>query len=551
MSLSSAYRDFRRIREISSVLLKYELGWLIDELKLHTPLGKNSKIKPVAVSAPEGLRRSMEDLGGAFIKLGQLLSLRPDLIPKEYCEEFSKLQDDVPALPFDEMYKVLESELKKPIKDVFSHIDQKPIASASVAQVYKARLVSGETVVIKIQRPNLEKIFDADIDLLHYLASLIQNHSELGAQFSPSAIVDEFERYSKNELNFLLEAKNVSRFNEYYDNDKHVVIPKVFLEFCSKKVLVLEFINGVSLHEVKNFNEWHSSRQLVLKNVVCSLTYQVVELGFFHADPHPGNIFVVGNNRIAFLDFGIVGELHDAERKNVQKLFIAMIQADRALFANALESLGFVGQDIDLELFRQDLSFSLGKYHNVALEKMPIADIMYDVLDLSRKYKMKLPPSFVLLVKAVITIEGMGKTLDPSFNFVKESKPFVDKLIKKKLRSHQIIKQVKQRVLDVTDALVELPSDMKKTLEQFRNRGVKIHIDDAEMQDLGIEIDHSASRITYSILIAAFVVGAALVILARLPPLYKSVPILAIVLLIMGLVTLLILMISIAREKKR
>ncbi len=553
MSITTTYRDFRRIREIVSVLLKYELGWIVDELKLYSPLGTKTKSDSTSKpqNLPERLRLSMEELGGAYIKLGQLLSIRPDLVPREYSEELSKLQDNVLALPFEEMKVIIEEDLKRPVHKIFDFIDEKPIASASVAQVYKARLVTGELVAVKIQRPNLDQIFEADIDLLHHLAELIQNHSEFGKQINPIAIVDEFKRYTANELNFLVEAKNAQRFGEYYNGDKHVKIPRIYPEYCSKRVLVLEFINGISLHEVKNFNEWRSSRQLILRNVVGSMTYQVAELGFFHADPHPGNIFVIGDNRIAYLDFGIVGELKDDEKKSVQKLFIALVNADRKLLAASLEDLGFVGQNVDLELFHQDLSFRLGKYHNVSLQQMPISDVMYDLLELARKYKMTLPPSFVLLVKAVITIEGMGKEIDPTFNFVKESKPFVEKLMMRRIKSRKMLKNVQQRFMEVTEALVDLPQDMKKTLDQIRNRGVNIRIDDTEVEELGVEIDRSASRITFSILIAAFVVGAALVILAKLPPLYQNIPILAIVLLIMAIITLFILMISIAREKKR
>ncbi len=547
MGLSQSYRDFKRIRLITTVLMKYELGWLVHQLKLRpssSPAEKPSDL-------PRRLRLSMEELGGTFVKLGQVLSVRPDLLPKEYCEEFSKLQDNLRPIPFDQVKTVVESELKKPLKDVFEVFSEVPVASASVGQVHKARLKSGATVAVKVQRPNIAEIFEADIDLLYHLAALLENHIPDVRQFHPTALVEEFERYTKNELDYLIEARHVDSFHQYYKNSSSIVIPKVFWEATSKRVLTMDFIDGEKISEVKNFNKWLSSRDLVLKNITSALTLQVVDFGMFHADPHPGNILLVGKNKIAFLDFGIVGVIPESLQEKIGSLFIAVVNGDREGFANALIALGFVGQEIDEEMFRQDLSTHLGKYRLLKIEQFKTSDFLYDVLALVRAYDMKLPLSFVLLIKAIITTEGLGKMLDPNYNFIVASRPLVNQLIHRRASPTNVLKRLSKRFRKTSETMIDLPEEAKKTLTQLRSGHLKVSIEDPKLDVLGEEIDRSSNRVTFGILIAAFVVGAALVILANIPPFYKTIPLVAIGLLIMAACTLIFLIISIMREKKR
>ncbi len=313
----------------------------------------------------------------------------------------------------------------------------------------------------------------------------------------------------------------------------------------------MEFIEGKRLRDTRNFNALNSSRDKIVSNIVQVMTKQVIEFGAFHADPHPGNILLIGDNKFALLDFGIVGEMPEDLREKVDILFIAMVTGDRSLFADSLINLGFVSNDIDSEMLKQDISAYLGKYYNVSLDKIALSDVLYETLELARKYEMKLPISLVLLMKSVITIEGLGKSLNPKFNFVQESKPLVKKLIKERASSSYVLKKLSKKMFTTSSSLMELPDELRQTLSQARKQGVKVHIDDAEISALGVEIDRSSNRITFGLLTAAFVLGAAVMMLAKVPPFVASIPVLAIILLILAALTLLFLMISIAREKKR
>ena len=300
IDIKHAYRDAHRLKQIVSVLFKSGLGYYIYQLKLGGHLFWHQRIeqkKPEDL--PNKIRMAMDELGGAFIKLGQLLSLRSDLIPKEYCDEFAKLQDNASSFSFDDAKGIIETELKHKIDEVFSHFEKEPIASASIGQVHKARLLNGTRVVIKVQRPEIKELMDADIDLLYHLADLLQNHVEELKNYNLKDIVDEFKRYTLNELDYLKEGKNIDRFFKNFFNSETVKIPKVHWDFTTKKVLVMSYIDGIPIDDKEGLRDWNCDEKIISENLANCFLKQVFEDGFFHADPHPANIFVLPGNKIA------------------------------------------------------------------------------------------------------------------------------------------------------------------------------------------------------------------------------------------------------------
>ena len=305
MKFRRAYRDAKRVKDVVNILLKQGLGYSIEKmnLKSHLTFGKKTKDVSKRVSTQVKLRKAMEELGGTFIKFGQLLSIRPDLIPESYCEEFAKLQDNVRPFPYEQVKDVIEKDFKKPIHKVFIHFEKTPIAAASVGQVHMAKLRTGETVAVKVQRPNINQIFESDIDILYYIANLAEKHIPELKDYNPVAIVNEFENYTKRELDYNLEGKNIDVFYKNFVGSKTIKIPRVFLSYTSKRVLTMEYIDGININKYKATKE---EKKKIIKNLLSCFMKQILEDGFFHADPHPGNIFILKDHRIELLDFGIV-----------------------------------------------------------------------------------------------------------------------------------------------------------------------------------------------------------------------------------------------------
>ena len=490
----------------------------------------------------------MEELGATFIKLGQLLSLRPDLIPKEYCKEFALLQDNIKSIPFSEVKAIVEKELKKPLSELFVYFNETPIASASIGQVHKAKLKNNEIVAVKVQRPNVRGLFSADIDLLYHLAALIEHHFPNLNEVKPRDIIKEFETYTKNELDYTLEASNISIFYNNFRKSRVVKIPKVYWEYTTTKVLTMEFIDGKRLTDA-NITALKASKKEVIKNVVSCFITQVVEHGIFHADPHPGNIFLIDGKKFALLDFGIVGKINPEMKEKIETMFIAMVKPDKDMLIDSLIDLGFVEGSINIMELKGDLSRQLGKYYGAALKEINTSELIYEMLALTRKYSLKLPVNFVLLLKAIITIEGFGKELNPNFVFAKETKPIVDKLIEKRSSLSYLLRNWRERVATTSSDAIKIPKEINMTLKELREGHIKVKIVDPEITKFAYEVDKSSNRITFGLIISGTLVASAVIALAKVPPYFNGVPILTIGLLTISAIFALFLFVSILKER--
>jgi ubiquinone biosynthesis protein len=503
-------KDIKRFEQIIRVLFKHELGYFIERLRLKEYLTLNERLQKGEFykrnTQPERIRLILEELGGAFVKLGQLLSLRPDLIPKEYCEEFSKLQDNVKPFPHERAKEIIEEELKKPIKEIFSEFNNIPIAAASIGQVYDAKLKTGERVVVKIQRPNIDKIFTADIDILYHLARIFEER--YGKDIvNPVEIVDEFKSYTEDELDYVKEGKNVDKFYVNFMYEKKVRIPKVFWGHTTKKVLTLEFIEGKKLDQIKD--KGYNKRKIV-HNIVNAIFKQIFIDGVFHADPHPGNILVLEKNNIAFLDFGIVGSLDEELKEKISDLFITAVQGNAEEMAIALVNLKISDEDIDIEALKEDLRGALGEYFGVSLKQINLTDVFHKLIVLAKKDKIKLPVEFVLLGKCVITLESIATTFDPDFNIIEEGKPFVRKIIKIKTSPKEIFARIKRSTLDLKDFVMHFPNKTNLFLKKVKEADAILKLIDRDIVSLTIEMNRSSNRITISFILTGLIIAGAL-----------------------------------------
>ena len=551
MAFFDALRDIRRIKNVVGVMFKYELGYFLEKLDLKNYLPFNKKLQTTKFSKPDSipkrLRLAIDELNGGFVKLGQLLSLRPDLIPKEYCEEFSKLQDNVNPLGYRQVKAVIENEFKMSLNKLFLDFGKEPIASASIGQVHKAQLKTGEFVAVKVQRPDIENLFEADIDLMYKLAKILENNIPETKIYRPIQIVKEFEDYTKKELDYTLEAKNIDDFYNL-NKDKEIIAPKVVWEYTKKKVLTMEFIEGKKIHEIKNFKEINSDPKIIMKNIASSIIKQILEYKIFHADPHPGNLLLLGKNKVALLDFGIVGRLNDELAEKIENVFIALMKPDSKLLTESLIDLNFAESDVSQNELKNDLSVHLSRYYSIKSENLNLSEAMYDLLAIARKHNLQLPDNFVLLIKSLITTEGLAKIIYPEFNFIEELRPYTNNLIKKKSSTMYVLGSLKEILLDFKNSISNAPREIKKTVKAIQSPKVKIYIDDTDIQKFVIELDRSSNRITFGLIIAALLVGAALVFAADLPPYIFNLSLMGIIFLIVAMIVSIMLISSIRKE---
>ncbi|MBI4738534.1 AarF/ABC1/UbiB kinase family protein [Candidatus Woesearchaeota archaeon] len=515
MSLRKDVRDFRRMRQILTVLLQNEFGYLLDELRLKGFINLSHQLWPKKFKGntealkPKRLLKIFEELNGTFIKLGQLLALRPDLIPTEYCNELRKLQDNTSPFSGKQARQIIETELKRPLRRAFSVFDETPIASASIGQVHLAALKDGTRVVVKVQKPNIEETFRTDIRLLYKLAALIEKryHPKL---FDPRKIVSEFERYTERELHYVQEAKNIERFFAMYKDNPRLQVPKVFWDYTTSKVLVMEHLSGKRLTDLQHLTP--RARKMIVETIVDAMFEQVFEHGFFHADPHPGNFLLKRNGKLAMLDYGIVGRLDESLRIRVNRLFISIMRADTEEIARAMLKLGVAEQGFSVAAFKEEAHEVLGAFYNVPAEQINIADVFDRLICLSRKHSLKLPSDFVLLLKALMTLESVVRVYDPKFNFIRHVRPFANKLARQKLSPTFIAKQLREKTEHVLDFIEDVPEKSSEFLSRWRQTEYDLKTLDNNVVLLTSELDKSSNRISLGMILAGLIIASTMLL---------------------------------------
>lgn len=548
MSFQQVFNDMDRVRHIVSVLFKYELGFLVDRLGLKSYLTfgerfRRATFRQEVVMKPYEFAALLEELGGAFVKLGQLLSLRPDFIPREYAEELNRLQDSMKGFEFSIVQRVLEQEYGKKLSEVFLKIESKPVAAASIGQVHKAWLRNGKKVAVKVKRPHIEQVFQADIDLLKRLARILQHHYPGLQGYDINGILKEFERYTADELDYLVEAKHIDVFYRNFLSNPAVKIPKVYFEHTTKNVLVMEYVDGVKLQDATGSYD----PKIVARNFMDALVEQVLVRGYFHADPHPGNVLLLPDNKIAFLDFGIVGKIQAELKERVENVFIALTLGDRDKLADAFMEIGFVDANVNKEKLKEDLSLELGRFYDVAVKDIDMKSFGYHVLHLARMYKMQFPANFVLLMKAMMTAEGMCKRIEPGFQYIGAWKERTRKIQEQRMSFDYSLQQLKGRWYDVKRLVDDFPAGFRKLLKGRESH--TIEFDDASVKKLTYYLDNAITRIALGVIIAALVIGAAFVAALSDKQGVLGVPVLALVYLLLAIMLSMMLMNSIRKEK--
>lgn len=520
-------RQLRRSRVIVTVLAKYGLRDLASSLR-----GSRRRQRDLAEgrsggTRPDRLRRAFEELGPTFIKLGQLLSVRPDLIPPTYAQALSSLQDAVAPVPFSAIEKVLARELGERWPEGFAHLDPKPVASASIAQVHRAYLPDGQEVAVKVQRPGIEQIIAADLEILEDLAHLVERRLPAGGSYDPVGMVREFERTIRRELDFEEEGHTVERFRRAFANDPTVHIPQIYWELSRARVLTLEYIHGIKISELAQLEAAGLDRRLIARNGAELVLKQVFEHGFFHADPHPGNLLVLPGAVLAPIDFGMVGYLDEGLQEALADLLVALIRRDARGIIRVLAHLGIEEQPAQHGPLQRDLTELLVRYGGLPLEQFNLEQWLNELLWLMRTHHLRLPAELVMVGKALTLMEGIGRRLDPGFVIVEQARPYMKKLLRRRLSPfgrREDLPEWLETARESRRLLQTAPGDLRAILAKVREGRLKIQFEHRGLERLVTDLDKASNRLAIGLIIAALILGSSWVTQAQGGPLLWDVP---------------------------
>lgn len=529
-------RDIRRFNQILRILTKHGFGFAIQQLHLERHVIGRGVIKIRMLkrftepqeSRSVRLRKVLEELGPTFIKLGQILSVRPDLIPIDLCDELSKLQDQVPPFDYGDIKKQIKESLGSYPEELFSAFNSTPIAVASLGQAHQARLKTGEDVVVKVQRPDIRRTIETDIDILYTLAQLAGRYMADIKVFDPNSIVNEFSKVITKEIDFTHEAHNIDKFCKNFKDSVTVRIPKVFWEYTRSKVITTEEIKGIRLNDYLNQPHSNEEKRTVALNGANAILQQIFVDGFFHADPHPGNIFILPDNTVAFVDFGIVGRLDEDSRDAIVSLLIAVSMKNARGIIKALESLGAFTEDVPIRSFKHDINDFMERYYDIPLKQIEISTVLQQAIDSMLRYKLKIPPQFHVLFKAITTIDGVARQLDPEFNTISHTRPFVEKLVRERHDPSRMLKDVALYSSELLDIIKIIPKDTYEILKKIKTGRLKIEFEHQGLSKFISEMDKSSNRVSFSLVISALIIGSSLIIMANKGPLVYGFPVLGI-----------------------
>lgn len=545
-------RQIKRSRQIMRVLVKYGLDYFIDRskagfwLKTRKKSGNYQKL-----TGPERLRSALEELGPTFVKFGQILSTRPDFLPPAFIKELEKLQDMAPPFSSFQAQKIIEKELNKPLEKLFKKFETKPIAAASLSQVHKAILPNNELVAVKIQRPGIKEIIELDLGILENLAGFLESRLHNSWIYQPKLMVAEIKKAIRREIDFTNEAHNFEKFRINFKGIEYIKVPKIYWEMSTVKVLTMEFMEGTKINEIvqDKYKDIFEPKK-VAKQGADAILKQILEDGFFHADPHPANLLVQPPATIVMLDVGMVGYLDEKTIISGAKLLRAIIDKNSDQVISCLENLGVIIKKFDKNLFRQDLKELFDRYWGIPLKRLEISKVTQDMLRIMAQHHLVLPSNLVLMIKALSMVETTGRQLDPDFDMVSVAKPFVKNLWRKKFAPRELLKKSGIVLQESVELIEQLPGDLIDILGELKEGRLKFNFEHRGLEKLTEEIDHSSNRLSFSLIIAALIIGSSLVLRQQVGPFIFGYPVLGIIGYLLASFLGLGLIISILRSGK-
>lgn len=535
MSLQTRVSYINRYREIAIAISKSGFGYIIEELGLDKVISlprrilirqKDEDVQELTYA--ERIRLFIESMGTTFIKLGQIASTRGDLLPPELIKELEKLQSHVPSFPSDDVKTIIEESLGASMDEIFMIFDDDPVGSASIGQVHRAMLLSGEDVAVKVQRPNIEKTVRTDLEILRHLATLAESNLEWARNYQVTDMIDEFSTALLNELDYTIEARSMERIGKTHRHDSRVVIPGIHWDYTTKEVLVMDFIKGTPINQFDKLDALNIDRSQVADTLAKAIFKQIFEDGYFHGDPHPGNVSVLNDGSLVFLDFGMIGRLTSDLRNNFGSLLISLMKKDPSGVVKSIVKMGVVPADVSMKKLNREAEIMRDKYYDVPLSKLNFSDAVNDLFNIANKYKIKLPQDFTILAKTLLTLEGVVSKLDPEFSIMNVAEPFGKALLLERYNPKNLIDFQVDELQQIGTELREVTSNVHQFSKGLKDSNIPIEIDVKGRSQFSKHLDRVINRLSFSIVLLAFsiimvglIVGSALLgegsIIFRIP----------------------------------
>lgn len=498
-----------RYREIAMALMRHGFGYIVEEISFFQVLSLprrwiTHKPGPETKTLGERIRHVLEDLGPTFVKLGQLASTRSDLLPPGIISELTKLQDQVPPFSPEIAKGMLEQELNAPLEEVFAEFDDTPLAAASIGQVHIGRLRSGEQVAVKIQRPGISPIIQRDLNILKDFVALAERRWEWVTRYQIQEMVKEFAASLLSELDYSNEGRNTEKIASQFTDRSDIQVPKIFWSYTRARVLTMEYLDGIMLNQREELISKGYDLKNIAERLVNSMLHQIFIEGFFHADPHPGNLMVMKNGALAFLDFGMVGRLNEEMKEQLSSLIIALMRKNTEGMVRSIERLGMIPDGTNMDALRRDLDRIRDHYYDIPFASISVGQVFNDLFGVAQRHQITLPSDIILLGKSLVTLEGVIENLDPSIRIMDMAEPFGRRLVREKFSSRRIKGKLLSSVTGLFEALIDLPGQAR-LLSSIISRGkLKVEISIPELEEFEHKLDQITNKLSLSIVLLSF-----------------------------------------------
>jgi ubiquinone biosynthesis protein len=500
-------------------MVKYGLKDVADVIRTRYRIHRSGQSATVTDKKPINhysravhFRLALEELGPTFIKFGQLLSTRPDLIPYDYVQELERLQDQVAPDKSNRIFVEIEKQLGAKLEDTFTTFDRQPIAAGSIAQVYRATIPSGKSVVVKVRRPDIVETIRTECEILEDLAGLLKATLLKHEAVDPRRIVQELSETVSKEVDLANERHNQLRFLREFKNDPTIHVPEVYEKYCSENMLTMEYIAGIRPNNSEAIRKTELDSKIIAQRGANFVMRQIFDLGFFHADPHPGNFFILPNNVLAPIDFGQVAHLLPNDRKLLKEMVLAIIDNDASRMVRALQRADMTNEKTHTDTLTRDVESMLDTYHNLPLKDIPISKVIVQTFALIRKHNIRPPSQFVLMLKSLITIESFALGLNSEFNIIDNLKPYAKQFTLPTMDPRQILRNMRGAMQDASDLATRLPDDVNAILSKFRQGNFQLKVHHEHLENLTKTLDKSSNRISFALIIAALLIGSSLLV---------------------------------------
>jgi len=561
MIFNKTVRNISRISEVINILLKYSFEDIVTTTALKRFIPAKQQLSWTHADKSifeftrfERIRMVIEELGPTYIKLAQMLSNRPDIIPAKLIDQFEKLQNDVPPISYKIAREIIEKELDKNIVEVFSFFDTMPLGSASIGQVYRARLIDGTDVAVKIQRPGVVEKVKTDLALLREIISLTESYFINQGILNPLDVVDTFELSLLQELDYNSELDNIVHFQKVYKYYEGFKIPKVYKELSGKKILVMEFISGCKVDDLNTIISWGLNPRKIAKKTISIYLTQIFEYGFFHGDPHPGNVLVQPDGTIALIDFGMVGKLTKKQKFAFAGLMLGFAQEDYRALASNIRRLAANSEIKDMRKFENQLEELIEEFRFMEIKEIDLSDLTVKLQNIIYEYKLHVPGIIFIMFRAFAILEGIGNKLDPKFNFIKVMRPFGANIIAQQYNPANIQADIKYNISHLASLFYSSPIDIKYILKKLRAGDLQTNINIGGLEPAILKAESIANRFMLTFIIVALLIGSAIIYTSTTvhnKQIFWGIPLIPFIGFSIAVVLIFVLFLSIIRNRKK